>query len=297
MNDPALPWILAGFAAIVAILFILIWRSAKSKVEALLLAQAEMTRSMEGLEKKFADRKEALAEKNGEIEELRKKLGKTKKRVASVHKSKESEGNRVSHLEEELATLKESYAAAKEELERLRDLSQSSSTSGGPRSKAKKADLSEPAPAAQERSARAERPVSDEERVRFEQRLGTAETQVTELRGALAETKTELRKLKGRGETNRRVYLVTKGELELYKDRFHALERKLGATGFNGLLRAAIAELGETREPSKGSLRPSGIDANESASAYLGADPENETDDDSVRDVEDLARDQSGAEA
>jgi hypothetical protein len=40
-----------------------------------------------------------------------------------------------------------------------------------------------------------------------------------------------VRKHKGRAETNNRVYLVTKGELEIYKERLAQAERKLWQAG------------------------------------------------------------------
>jgi chromosome segregation ATPase len=54
----------------------------------------------------------------------------------------------------------------------------------------------------------------------------------------------EVKRLKGRVETHNRVYLVTKGELDLVKDKFKALEKRLNRTLLeNDLVRRAIQDL------------------------------------------------------
>ncbi|HEX4386895.1 MAG TPA: hypothetical protein VH083_28265, partial [Myxococcales bacterium] len=45
------------------------------------------------------------------------------------------------------------------------------------------------------------------------------------------ELRDEVRKMRGRAETNNRVYLVTKGELEMTKERLALAERKLWLAG------------------------------------------------------------------
>jgi chromosome segregation ATPase len=54
----------------------------------------------------------------------------------------------------------------------------------------------------------------------------------------------EVRRLKGRTETQARVYTVVKGELDLLKDKFKALEKRLNRTLLErDLLRRAIRDL------------------------------------------------------
>src|SRR6201999_4388311 len=58
------------------------------------------------------------------------------------------------------------------------------------------------------------------------------------------ELEKEVKRLKGRGETQARVYTVTKGELDLAKDKFKALEKRLNRTLLErDLLRRAIRDL------------------------------------------------------
>src|SRR5208283_1183342 len=54
----------------------------------------------------------------------------------------------------------------------------------------------------------------------------------------------DVRRLKGRTETQHRVWVVTKGELDLLKDKFKALEKRLNRTLLErDLLKRAIGDL------------------------------------------------------
>jgi chromosome segregation ATPase len=57
-------------------------------------------------------------------------------------------------------------------------------------------------------------------------RADKAEARATELRKKLGEAEKELKVQKGRIETERRVYMVTKGELDLSQDRYAELKRR-----------------------------------------------------------------------
>ncbi len=53
-----------------------------------------------------------------------------------------------------------------------------------------------------------------------------------------------MRRLKGRAETQHRVWVVTRGELDLLKDKFKALEKRLNRTLLErDLLKRALGEL------------------------------------------------------
>src|SRR5678815_4783905 len=63
-------------------------------------------------------------------------------------------------------------------------------------------------------------------------------------RSRAQELSAEVRRLKGRTETQARVYTVIKGELDLLKDKFKALEKRLNRTLLErDLLRRAIRDL------------------------------------------------------
>jgi chromosome segregation ATPase len=57
-------------------------------------------------------------------------------------------------------------------------------------------------------------------------RAEKAEARATELRKKLSEAEKELKVQKGRIETERRVYMVTKGELDLSQDRYTELKKR-----------------------------------------------------------------------
>jgi chromosome segregation ATPase len=65
----------------------------------------------------------------------------------------------------------------------------------------------------------------------LERQVAAAERHGREAKRREQELREEIRKHKGRAETNNRVYLVTKGELELVKERLAQAERKLWQAG------------------------------------------------------------------
>jgi hypothetical protein len=84
------------------------------------------------------------------------------------------------------------------------------------------------------------RELSDADRERI-QRL---EQQAAKDRGRALELEHETKRLRGRIETQHRIYVVTKGELDLVKDKFKALEKRLNRTLLErDLLRRAIKDL------------------------------------------------------
>jgi chromosome segregation ATPase len=57
-------------------------------------------------------------------------------------------------------------------------------------------------------------------------RADTAEARSTELRKKLSELEKELKASRGKSETDRRVFIVQKGELDLAHDRYAELKRR-----------------------------------------------------------------------
>ena len=98
-----------------------------------------------------------------------------------------------------------------------------------------------PAPApAPEPAARRFRELSDTDREKMERLEHLANRE----RSRSQELAAEVRRLKGRTETQGRVYTVIKGELDLLKDKFKALEKRLNRTLLErDLLRRAIRDL------------------------------------------------------
>ncbi|HXN41493.1 MAG TPA: cell envelope biogenesis protein TolA [Myxococcaceae bacterium] len=88
--------------------------------------------------------------------------------------------------------------------------------------------------------ARKFRELSDADKERI-QRL---EQQTAKDRARSLELERETKRLRGRTETQHRIYVVTKGELDLLKDKFKALEKRLNRTLLEkDLVRRAIKDL------------------------------------------------------
>ncbi|MDF1565537.1 MAG: hypothetical protein P1V51_21040 [Deltaproteobacteria bacterium] len=267
MNDPVTLWILAGGAGLVAAVLGLAWRGAHSRLEAT-SAELEKSKATLGkLEKKVESQRESAESRSAELEELRKKLQKARKRTASVRQEQSSDSSRQQELGEELEAAKATIDRLHEELDGLREAAGSKPA----RKKNEKSEKSERPAAEKEAAPREAKPVTDEERDRLEQKAAKAESTAAELRKQVEETEHELKRARGRAETNHRVYLVTKGELEAVNDKLHTLERHLGTNSFRDLLRAAGAQVGSGRVTAHVPLDPEATPG-ESAEASLAAD-------------------------
>jgi hypothetical protein len=65
----------------------------------------------------------------------------------------------------------------------------------------------------------------------LDRQVAAAERHARDAKRREQELRDEVRKHKGRAETNNRVYLITKGELEIVKERLAQAERKLWQAG------------------------------------------------------------------
>jgi len=94
--------------------------------------------------------------------------------------------------------------------------------------------------AQQDRGQRRYRELNDADREKMERLEQTANKERTRA----VELEKELRRVKGRTETQQRVYAATKGDLDLMKDKYKALEKRLNRTLLErDLLRRAIKDL------------------------------------------------------
>ncbi|WP_163786049.1 cell envelope biogenesis protein TolA [Myxococcus vastator] len=95
-------------------------------------------------------------------------------------------------------------------------------------------------PAAQERGQRRYRELNDADREKMER----LEQAANKDRSRAAELEKELRRVKGRNETQQRVYAATKHDLDLSRDKYKALEKRLNRTLLErDLIRRAIKDL------------------------------------------------------
>jgi len=93
---------------------------------------------------------------------------------------------------------------------------------------------------AADKGARRYRELNDADREKMERLEHTANKE----RGRAAELERELRKVKGTRDTQQRIYNAAKGELDLLKDKYKALEKRLNRTLLErDLMRRAIKDL------------------------------------------------------
>ncbi|MFZ5472268.1 MAG: cell envelope biogenesis protein TolA [Myxococcota bacterium] len=219
------------------------------------------------LEKKRKEAEEAktqLAEAKEALKQAKKKLH-DQKEAGKVGDDLVKEREAVERQASvQLENVRAELAAAQAEVAKLR-----AETEG----RLKKAASPEPAP---EKATKVVRELSEAEKEKIER----LEQQAAKDRAKAAELDKELRRLKGRLETQSRVYTVTKGELELLKDKFKALEKRLNRTLLqNDLYKRAISDLekksgisAERTEPSAAELAASDQKTEEQQKAAAQAD-------------------------
>jgi hypothetical protein len=94
--------------------------------------------------------------------------------------------------------------------------------------------------AQQDRGARRFRELNDADREKMER----LEQQANKERSRAVELEKELRRVKGRNETQQRVYAAAKNDLDLMRDKYKALEKRLNRTLLErDLIRRAIKDL------------------------------------------------------
>ncbi|MCE9668115.1 cell envelope biogenesis protein TolA [Myxococcus stipitatus] len=95
-------------------------------------------------------------------------------------------------------------------------------------------------PAREDKNVRRYRELNDADREKMER----LEQAANKDRARAVELEKELRRIKGREQTQQRVYAATKGDLDLMKDKYKALEKRLNRTLLErDLIRRAIKDL------------------------------------------------------
>lgn len=239
-----LVFIVVVVAVVLAIVFFVQARSTGAALLQLRKEQDDLEKAGEGNRTKVKELEAELKAKGQHLVEAREKLADARKKSEPKRQTQQSRGAREAELEEDLKNARELVLQAHAaETKARKEAAQAKAELAAAQLRveklAKQAGLAQPvAPA----SAQAPRVVSDavlaEKLVRSEGELKRAAAEVIELRAALQAAKDkelglkdELRKSKGRVETNNRVYLVTKGEVELQKERLGQAERLLWKAG------------------------------------------------------------------
>ncbi len=200
------------------------------------------------LENELERRRRELEEQRVQVNELKDQLKQAKRKLFE-HKEQERDGRGIAKAREEvernasvqLEVVRSELSAALAEVEKLR----SEASPDKPKRHAPPpppvVESPPPQPAVVAPPAtRRFRELSDADRERI-QRL---EQQAAKDRGRALELEHETKRLRGRMETQHRIYVVTKGELDLVKDKFKALEKRLNRILLErDLLRRAIKDL------------------------------------------------------
>ena len=201
-------------------------------------------RAKSALETELEKRRKELDEQRAQTAELKDQLKQAKRKLFE-HKEQEKNGQGIARAREEiertasiqLEVVRSELSAALAEVEKLKAEAQERpkrSTSPPPVETVPQAALPAAPP------ARRFRELSDADR----ERIQRMEQQSAKDRTRALDLEREAKRLRGRLETQHRIYVVTKGELDLLKDKFKALEKRLNRTLLErDLLRRAIKDL------------------------------------------------------
>jgi hypothetical protein len=209
-------------------------------------------KAREGAELELDRRRAELEEQRSQLVELREQLKHAKKKLFDQREG-DRDGREIAKARSatermasvQLDSVRLELAAALAELEKIKK--ESVGVRRPPPPPPPPAAAAAPAPAPPAVAAapppapvRKFRELSDADKERI-QRL---EQQTARDRARSVELERETKRLRGRMETQHRIYVVTKGELDLIKDKFKALEKRLNRTLLErDLVRRAMKDL------------------------------------------------------
>ncbi|MFL5274839.1 MAG: hypothetical protein ACJ79T_00065 [Myxococcales bacterium] len=234
---------MVGFfiAIVAAVLAAVFWFQAQSAASAVKGLRAEADAARKEAEDLRAQLRDAQAEsktRSQQMLDLREKLNEARKRTQQSPQKQRSA--REAELEEDLAharrLLEEAHAA---EQNARKDMAGAISEAAHLRAELERAQArTREIVAAPPPPAPAQAPVDDTRLREAEAKRAEAERRAHELDNALKDAREkersareEVRKARGRAETNNRVYLITKGELEVTRERFALAEKALWKAG------------------------------------------------------------------
>lgn len=238
-----LAFLVAVVAVVVAVFF---WFQGQTAASAVSGLRAEADGARKDAEAARAEQKkiaEELKVRSAQLQETREKLADTRRKAQEGKTGKTpARGVRESELEEDLGHARKLMedAHAAEQLAR-RDLTAARTAELHLKSELEKAQArvrelagkpaAAPVPVAAMPDVEALRTQLEAAKAELDRQVKQAEHAARDARKHEQELREEIKKHKGRAETNNRVYLVTKGELELTKERLAQAERKLWQAG------------------------------------------------------------------
>ena len=228
---------LAAIAA--AVVFYLGARSARMRLAGRDAVEGQLRAELEAARKAGADARNEAKERREEASQARAELDRAKKRAFDQLEAAKRAGGaqalreeldkvtgRLSEARAEVEHQRERHRALEQELERANQVAEKAREQAA-QLKARAEAPAPPVPAAPVAPAPAAAPAAEPGRLQAEkERADKAESRVAELRKRVAELDHDLKGARGRLETEKRVYMVQKGELELAADRYAELRRR-----------------------------------------------------------------------
>jgi DNA repair exonuclease SbcCD ATPase subunit len=238
-----LAFVIAVVAVVLAVVFFLQGQSAAAAVKALREDAGQARKETEAARAELRRAQDELKTRSAQLSETREKLAETRRKAQEGRSGKsQPRGAREAELEEDLAHARRlnedahaGEAQARREVERVKAAEAQLRTELD-RAQARIRELADhPPPAAAPAPPAADvQPLQEQleaAKSELDRQVTAAEKHAREAKKREQELREEVRKHKGRAETNNRVYLVTKGELELVKERLAQAERKLWQSG------------------------------------------------------------------
>jgi DNA repair exonuclease SbcCD ATPase subunit len=228
-------FVVAVISLILAVVFWLQGRSAAEAVAGLKVEADAARKEAEEARSQVQKAQGELKARAAQILEAREKLNELRKR--GQEKTQPKRGAREAELEEDLAharrLVEEAHAA---EQHARKDLAAALSEIASLRAEVDRAharsrEVLTPPPAQAPAIDPARLREAEEQRRQLEKALKDTEAALREQRERERLAREELRKARGRAETNNRVYLVTKGELEVVRERLAQAEKALWKAG------------------------------------------------------------------
>ena len=197
--------------------------------------EAELERKRKELE----EARQANTELKGELKQAKRKLYETREASKDGNDLAKARAEVERSASQQLDAVRSELGAALAEVAKLKQEAESRGRRPQPHTpalapvvpaaapvEAVAAPVAAPPAAPREEPKRVIRELNEAEK----ERLDRAEHVANKERARAAELDREVKRLKGRVEAHNRVHLVSKGELELVKDKFKALEKRLNRT-------------------------------------------------------------------
>jgi len=230
--------VIALAAVLAAVAFFLAARSARASIGAKEAALRALQAEKDALEKEAGSARAECKERRDEVNALRDQLRDSKKRafeqqeaqkkaggIAAVRAEADKLGTKLAEARAEGAAAAERAKSLEVQLDKVgKDLERERAASAQALSQARAEVERAAAPKAEAAPPPA---ATDESRLRAERdRADKAEAKLAESKKKLLDAEKDLKAARGRLETDRRVYMVQKGELDLAHDRIAELRRR-----------------------------------------------------------------------